>query len=88
MEQLGEVKGSIGSILGMVNFADGHKYSDFDPKLDEVAAWTIGGLVAGKMLAKAGFFAIILKNIKLILIALAAAGGGLWKWLGGKASGA
>jgi len=36
-------------------------YSDFDPKIDKVALWTIGGLVAGKVLAKAGLFALLLK---------------------------
>ena len=44
--------------------------ADFDSKIDNVAAWTIGGLVAGKVLAKAGFFAIILKFIKPLLLLL------------------
>jgi hypothetical protein len=49
-----------------------------------VAAWTIGGLVAGKVLAKAGFFALILKFIKPILLVLIATGGGIWRFLGGR----
>ena len=42
--------------------------------MDQVAAWTIGGLVAGKILAKAGLFAVILKFLapiwKFLLIAV------------------
>ena len=80
MDQLQLVKDNINPVLASFQYADGNKYSDFNPELDEVAAWTIGGLVAGKVLAKAGFFALILKNIKLIFIALAAAGTGFWQW--------
>ena len=80
IDQLSVVKKHIDPVLASFNYADGKKYADFDPKLDEVAAWTIGGLVAGKLLAKVGFFAIFLKYIKLIVIALGAAGAGIWKW--------
>ena len=80
MGQLPEVRNSIQPVLASFNYVDGLKYSDFDPQLDEVAAWTIGGLVAGKVLAKAGILALLLKNIKLILIGLAAAGTALFKW--------
>lgn len=79
-DQLQLVKENINPVLASFQYADGNKYSDFNPELDEVAAWTIGGLVAGKVLAKAGFFTLILKNIKLIFIALAAAGTGFWQW--------
>ena len=51
------------------------KYEDFDPKMDNVAAYTVGGLVAGKVLAKAGFFVFLAKFWKLIAVALAASGG-------------
>jgi len=51
-----------------VTFNEGNKYSDFDPGLDDVAAYGIGGLIAGKVLAKAGFFALILKFWKFIAI--------------------
>jgi len=47
-----------------------YKYEDFDSSVDEVAAWTIGGLVAGKVLAKVGFFAIFLKFGKIIVLSL------------------
>jgi uncharacterized membrane-anchored protein len=80
MNELPQVKESIAPVLSSFNFADGHAYSDFDPEIDEVAAWTIGGLVAGKMLAKVGILAFLLKYIKLIGIGIAALGTGLWKW--------
>lgn len=80
MSELPVVKENITPVLSSFTYADGLKYSDFNPDIDEVAAWTIGGLVAGKVLAKTGLLALLLKNIKLILIGLAAVGTGLWRW--------
>ena len=74
LSQLAEVRGTIPAVIKSVSFSKGLQYADFNPKLDEVAAVGIGGLVAGKILAKVGFFALILKFWK-ILIALAA---GAW----------
>ena len=71
-------------MLNSVEFNQGNKYSDFNPSVDKVAAWTIGGLVAGKVLAKAGLFAIILKFGKVIILGLAAVGGTIWKFITGK----
>jgi uncharacterized membrane-anchored protein len=72
--QLAEIKASIPALLANVSFAKGQQYTDYNAGIDEVAAYTIGGLVAGKVLAKVGFFAIILKFWKLGLLAL----GGVW----------
>jgi len=80
IDQLDEVKKNINPILSSFEYSDGNKYSDFNPSIDEVAAWTIGGLVAGKVLAKVGLLAILLKYIKLIGLAVVAAGGAVWKW--------
>lgn len=80
MEQLPAVKENITPMLSAFQYTDGNHYGDFNPDVDEVAAWTIGGLVAGKVLAKAGIFALLLKNIKLIGLALVGLFGGLWKW--------
>jgi uncharacterized membrane-anchored protein len=63
------VQKDINKVLDIVQFNDGYKYKDFDSSVDEVAAWTIGGLVAGKVLAKVGLFAIIAKFGKLIVLA-------------------
>lgn len=78
--QLAEVQKNIDPVLSSFAFKEGSRYSDFDPDIDEVAAWTLGGLVAGKVLAKAGFFAIILKNIKLIGLAIAGIFSAAWRW--------
>jgi uncharacterized membrane-anchored protein len=80
MDQLQDVKNNIPSVTASFAFGDGNKYSDFDPEIDEVAAWTIGGLVAGKVLAKAGIFALVLKNIKLIGLALVGLFSAGWKF--------
>lgn len=62
------VQKDINKVLDIVQFSDGYKYEDFDSSVDSVAAWTIGGLVAGKVLAKVGFFAIFAKFGKLIVL--------------------
>ncbi len=56
VDQLAEVKASIPGIIKSVEFNDGNKYLDFDADTDTVAAWTIGGLVAGKVSGKSGIF--------------------------------
>jgi uncharacterized membrane-anchored protein len=84
MSQLDSVNKNIGNILGMVSFNQGSRYEDFDSNVDDVAAWTIGGLVAGKVLAKAGIIALVLKNIKLIILAIAGLGSAAWRFVRGK----
>lgn len=84
MNELPDVKSSMDKIIKCVEYKDGDKYSDFNPEIDNVAAWTIGGLVAGKVLAKAGFFALLLKFWKLIVLGFAAAGGAIWRFLTGR----
>jgi uncharacterized membrane-anchored protein len=84
MNEMPEVKSSIDKVTSSVAFNDGSKYADFNPEIDEVAAWTVGGLVAGKVLAKAGFFAIVLKFWKIIALAVAGVGGAVWKYFTGK----
>jgi len=61
-------KNDIANILSSVEFNSGYRYDEFDPGLDDVAAYGIGGLIAGKVLAKAGFFALILKFWKFIAL--------------------
>lgn len=84
MSHLDTVNKNINPILGMVSFNKGNQYHEFDSKVDNVAAWTIGGLVAGKLLAKAGLFALILKNIKLIILALGGFGAAVWRRITGR----
>lgn len=58
------------AIVNSVSYDPGYRYADFDPNTDHVAEWTIGGLIAGKVLAKAGFWAVLAKFSKLIIIAI------------------
>jgi uncharacterized membrane-anchored protein len=80
MNELPEVQSNIDKVIVSVEFKDGHKYADFLPDSDHVAAWTIGGLVAGKVLAKAGFFVFLAKFWKLIAVGLFGVGGAGWKF--------
>lgn len=70
MDQLAKVKKEIPAVLTMTTFNSGNTYADFDSNVDEVAAWSLGGLVAGKVLAKVGFFALIVKFWKIIALAV------------------
>jgi uncharacterized membrane-anchored protein len=65
VNQLDMIRADVDQVLTMAEFTEGNKYSDFDSNIDEVAAWTVGGLVAGKVLLKVGFLA---KFWKLILL--------------------
>jgi uncharacterized membrane-anchored protein len=65
MSELPAVKAGLDPILAAVDFQDGNKYSQFDPKLDKVATYGITGLIAGGVLAKVGFF----KGLLLALLA-------------------
>lgn len=82
--QLPVLQQQVPALITRTHFADGLEYADFDPGMDEVAAYSLGGLVAGKVLAKVGAFALILKFWK-VLIAGAA---GVWalvkRWFTGR----
>ena len=81
---LEKVKNDIDPIINSVNFNKGYRYSDFNPDLDKVAAYGIGGLIAGKVLAKAGFFTLIAKFWKLIALGAVAAFAGIRKLISGR----
>ncbi len=66
MEQLPEIRQQTPGLLSMVDYNEGNRYSDFDPKVDKVATYGIAALVAGGIAAKLGFF-------KMLLVALVAA---------------
>ncbi len=83
MDVLDDVKQNLNPILNSVTFNDGYKYSQFDADFDDVAAYGIGGLIAGKVLAKAGFFAVLLKLWKFIAIGVVALFAGFKKRLFG-----
>ena len=85
MPNLPLVETDMPQVLNIVEFNDGYAYNDFNPDMDNVAAWSIGGLVAGKVLAKVGFFAMIVKFWKVIALAVAGAAGTFWKKFKGEA---
>ncbi|GAA4324395.1 DUF2167 domain-containing protein [Flaviaesturariibacter amylovorans] len=84
MSQIDSVNKQIPSIIAMAQFNQGERYADFDSKTDDIAAWTIGGLVAGKVLAKAGFFAVIMKFLKFIIAGVVLAGGAIFRFFTGR----
>lgn len=87
MDQLAKVKKEIPAVLNMTSFNSGKKYEDFDSNVDEVAAWSLGGLVAGKVLAKVGFFALIVKFWKIIALAVVGGFAAFKKFVLGRKSG-
>jgi len=76
MGQISAIKPFMPEIVRSADFLAGHRYSEFDPKVDKVAAYGIAGLVAGGLLVKAGFFKLIIAGIialkKFIIIGLIA----------------
>lgn len=79
MSMLASVQADMQTVLGFVEFNDGHKYTDFVPGADKVAAYGIGALIAGKVAAKVGLFKLILaglvaakKFVVVVLVGVAA----------------
>jgi uncharacterized membrane-anchored protein len=69
VDQFSEIDSQTPQILGMVDFKEGSRYVDFDPKVDTVAKYGLATLVAGGALAlaaKAG----LLKGIWIGILAL------------------
>ena len=81
ISQLGEIKQTIDGVLSSVEYNEGNRYSDFNPSVDKVAAWTIGGLVAGKVLAKVGILAMIAKFGKVIFLAIGGGAAAIWRFM-------
>ena len=69
IDQLAEIDQQTPQILGMVDFKEGSRYADFDPKVDKVAKYGIAALVAGGVLAGAAK----LGAFKLLWVGLLAA---------------
>lgn len=80
MNELANVEQNIDPLLTAVTFEKGSRYTDFNESTDNVAAWTIGGLVAGKVLAKVGFFGFILKFLKIIILGIVSLGGAAFQY--------
>ena len=76
MAQLPQVKTDMERVMTQVEFTTGNTYTDFNPDIDQVAAYGIGALVAGKLAAKAGLLALLFKGLlaakKLVIVAVVA----------------
>lgn len=71
MDQKELIEANLASVLALAEFDSGSQYADFDPDIDDVAAYGLGALVAGKVIAKTGFFAaalIFLKKFGVIIV--------------------
>ena len=85
---LAMVKDGMTRVLPMAEFNPGHRYADFKPGSDKLAAYGLAALVGGGIAAKAGLFAklgvFLLAFKKIILVGVVALGALLKKIFGGK----
>jgi uncharacterized membrane-anchored protein len=79
MEQLPLVEDGMEQVIGFTNFKEGHRYSDFDPGVDKVAAYGLAALIGGKVAAKVGLLAklggVLVVFKKFIIIGFLAVAG-------------
>lgn len=66
--QLDAINQSREAVLAMAEFNEGRRYDDFDSNIDEVAAYGVGALVAGKVAAKTGLLAGLLLLLKKVAV--------------------
>lgn len=64
MDQKQLIDSQLDTVLSLAEFNQGSRYEDFDPSIDKVAAYGIGALVAGKVVAKTGLLAAALIFLK------------------------
>ncbi|MEQ8205355.1 MAG: DUF2167 domain-containing protein [Woeseia sp.] len=77
--QLEEINASRDAVLLMTEFNEGHRYTDFDPNVDELAVYGISALVSGKLIVKAGVFAGVLEILKKFGVYLLLAIALMWR---------
>jgi uncharacterized membrane-anchored protein len=63
MGQLAEIRAAIPTVMAEVNFKPGHRYEEFDSKVDDVAGYGLAALITGGVLKKVGFFGVILAAV-------------------------
>jgi uncharacterized membrane-anchored protein len=72
MSQLDMIKPAMEDVYAMVEYNPGHRYEDFDPDIDKIAAYGIGGLILGKVAMKTGLIAGLIKLLiagkKLLIV--------------------
>ena len=77
MDQQDAIAEELDKVLAIADFEPGSRYEDFSPGIDKVAAYGIGALVAGKVLAKTGLFVAALIFLKKFGVLILAGLGGL-----------
>lgn len=81
MDDLPVIRSVIPDVMDMAQYEPGSRYADYVPGTDKLAAYGIGGLIAGKVLAKLGILATLLvfmkKGIVLVVIAFGALARGI-----------
>ncbi|MCE9609583.1 MAG: DUF2167 domain-containing protein [Chthoniobacter sp.] len=81
--QLKEIEEATPAVLAMVDFQEGHRYTDFNASTDKVATYGIAALVAGGLATKAGLFKGLLVALlaakKLVIVGVVAVGAWLKK---------
>lgn len=86
MSQQRVIEANLDKVLAIANFDEGHRYSEYKPDVDKLAAYGIGGLIAGKVIAKTGLFIGALLFLKKFAVLGIAAAIGLFRKLAGRKS--
>ncbi|OLQ74066.1 hypothetical protein BIT28_19470 [Photobacterium proteolyticum] len=71
MDQKELIESKLDSVLAMAEFDQGSRYIDFDSSTDQMAAYGLGALVAGKVATKTGLLAaamVFLKKFGLVIV--------------------
>jgi len=84
INQLEQIKAAIPEVAAIISFNEGSRYRDFVPSMDTVAAVGIGGLIAGKVVAKTGFLIVALLFLKKFAILLLLPLAWVWKKITGR----
>jgi uncharacterized membrane-anchored protein len=87
MNDMALVQSGMQQVLPMAQFDEGHRYADYKPGTDKLAAYGLAALVGGGIAAKTGLLAKIglalLAAKKLVLAGLVAVGAAVKKVFGG-----
>lgn len=84
MDQKPLIESKLDTVLALADFDQGVRYADFTPGVDKVAAYGLGALVAGKVLAKTGIIAALLLFFKKFIVFIVIGIGALFKGLFGR----
>jgi len=64
MHQKSEIDAALPEVLALASFEEGEQYADFNPATDNYAAYGLGALISGKVLAKTSFFTVLIVLLK------------------------